>query len=78
MPAELLEPLLRRGVQPGRQDHAGDTPDVGAPGEPARQPGQPVPVGFLVVVEEGDDLAGRGGDPGVAGPGQPGPAVPAT
>ena len=70
MPAGALEPLLNRGVQPGRQDHARDTADVVAAGEPARDPGQPMAVGFLVVVEEGDDVAGCGGYPGVAGPGK--------
>jgi hypothetical protein len=66
----LLEQLLSRGVQPGGKDHASDTPDVIPPGEPAGEPGQPVAVRFFVVVEEGDDLAIRGGRPGVAGPGQ--------
>ena len=73
MPAELLEQLLRLGVQPSGKDHAGDTPNVITLGEAAREPGQPVTVRFLVIVEEGNDLAGRGGYTGVAGPHHPRP-----
>src|ERR1017187_890309 len=68
MPAELLEQLLCLSVKASRKDQAGNTRDVITPSETRRQPGQPVTVGFLVIVEEGNDLAGRGGRPGVAGP----------
>ena len=74
VPAGELEPLLNLGVQPGRQDHARNTADVIAAGEPARDPGQPMAVGFLIVVEEGDNVAGCGGYPGVAGPGKATPS----
>jgi hypothetical protein len=74
VPAAQLEPLLNLGVQPGGHDHAGDTADVIAAGKTARDPGQPMTVGLLVIVEEGDDVAGRAGDPGVARPGQAAPS----
>ncbi len=76
VPAKFLEPLLGRRVQPGGQDDAADAPDVAPPAEPRREPGQPVPVGLVIVVEVGDDLAGRRGRSRVAGPGQPRPRLP--
>jgi hypothetical protein len=73
--AQLLEEFLRGGVEAGRDDQAADTADVVTAAKARRQPGQPVPVGLLVVVQERDDAAGGGRDPGVAGPGQPGPGL---
>ena len=70
--AELLEQLLGGSVQAGRQDHAADAADIRSTREAAGQPGQPVPVGFLIIIEERDDVAGRRRDPGVARPRQPG------
>jgi hypothetical protein len=75
VPSELLKQLLRRGVQAGGDDRAGDTADVGAPGEAAREPGKPMIVRFVVIIEEGDDFAGRGGYTCVAGPREPGPRL---
>src|SRR3984957_18642414 len=70
--AELLEHLLSGSVQAGRQEHAAAAADIRSTREAAGQPGQPVPVGFLIIIEERDDVAGRRRDPGVARPRQPG------
>jgi len=58
---------LSRRLEFQRHHHAGDRSQVRLAGEAFAQRPQPAAIGHDVVVGEGDDLAGRGGDPAIAG-----------
>src|ERR1700733_4875741 len=64
--ANLFKQVLNRVIQPGGKDYARDTADSFLLGEGARYAGQPVLIRLVVIVEEGDDVARRGGDARVA------------
>nr|UXN28015.1 hypothetical protein N8D75_13425 [Curtobacterium flaccumfaciens] len=70
-----LVPDLRRGGEFARQDDTGDGVQAGLADEPGPDGAEPLRVDADVVVGEGDDVAGRGGDAGVPAGGQAGAAL---
>jgi hypothetical protein len=58
MPSELLKQLLCLSVKSCRKDHARNTGNISALRETASEPSQPLAIGFLIVVKEGDYLTG--------------------